>query len=139
MARSRGLSARLRSRGAPSESILIADTLGELGLWYRLADLALICGSLLPGIGGHNPLEAARVSCPFVRGPHVENWQSVYGALAEAGIHGYADNTDLCDDLSGTLANQHRLHKEAARARAFVDTRDAEARAGLSRILELVP
>jgi len=139
MARARGLPARLRSSGAPSGSILIADTLGELGLWYRLADLALICGSLLPGIGGHNPLEAARVSCPFVRGPHVENWQSVYDALAEAGIHGYADDTDLRDDLSGALANQDRLHGQAARARSFVDIRDAEARAGLSRILELVP
>ena len=139
MARWRGMSARLRSSGAPSVSILVADTLGELGLWYRLADLALICGSLRPGIGGHNPLEAARVSCPFVHGPHVENWRSVYDALADAGIHGYADDTDLCDDLNGALAAPDRLREQAARARAFVDARDAEARAGLSRILELVP
>ncbi|PHY18956.1 3-deoxy-D-manno-octulosonic acid transferase [Caulobacter sp. BP25] len=139
MARWRGLSVRLRSGGDPSGSILVADTLGELGLWYRLADLALICGSLLPNIGGHNPLEAARVSCPFVRGPHVENWRSVYDALAEVGIGGYADDTDLCDDLSGALANPDQLRIQAAKARAFVDVRDAEARAGLSRILELVP
>ncbi|ATC33334.1 3-deoxy-D-manno-octulosonic acid transferase [Caulobacter vibrioides] len=138
-ARWRGLAAGLRSGGTSAGSILVADTLGELGLWYRLADLALICGSLLPDIGGHNPLEAARVSCPFVRGPHVENWRSVYDALAEAGIGGYADDTDLCDDLSGALAAPDRLGDDAARARAYVDARDAEARAGLSRILELVP
>ena len=139
MARARGLPARLRSGGDQGGSILVADTLGELGLWYRLADLALICGSLLPGIGGHNPLEAARVSCPFLRGPHVENWRSVYDALAEAGIGGYAEDTDLCDDLSGALANPDRLRDQAARARSFVDIRDAEARAGLSRIIELLP
>lgn len=139
MARWRGLSARLRSGGDPSGSILVADTLGELGLWYRLADLALICGSLLPNIGGHNPLEAARVACPFVRGPHVENWRSVYDALAEVGIGDYADDTDLCDDLSGALANPDQLRIQAAKARTFVDARDAEARAGLSRIIELVP
>lgn len=139
MAHRLGLSARLRSGGDPSGSILVADTLGELGLWYRLADLALICGSLLPGIGGHNPLEAARVFCPFVRGPHVENWESVYDALAEAGIHGYADDTDLADDLSGALANQDRLRDQADRARDFVHTRDSDARMGLSRIIRLVP
>ena len=134
-----GLSARLRSSGDQTGSILVADTLGELGLWYRLADLALICGSLLPGIGGHNPLEAARVFCPFVRGPYVENWESVYDALAEAGIHGFVDDADLGHQLGESLANQDRLRAQADRAREFVYTRDAEARMGLSRIIRLVP
>jgi 3-deoxy-D-manno-octulosonic-acid transferase len=138
-ARKLGLSARLRSGGDQAGSILIADTLGELGLWYRLADLALICGSLLPDIGGHNPLEAARVSCPFVRGPYVENWENAYEALAEAGSPNLVGDTELDHRLDECLAMPDRLRDEAARARAFVDARDAEARAGLSRILELVP
>jgi 3-deoxy-D-manno-octulosonic-acid transferase len=139
IARARDLSARLRSGGDQSGSILIADTLGELGLWYRLADLALICGSLLPGIGGHNPLEAARVFCPFVRGPYVENWESAYDALAEAGIHGFVDDTDLDIQLSQRLSAPDQLRAQADRARDFVYTRDAEARMGLSRIIRLVP
>ena len=46
-----------------------------------------MAGSLVQGIGGHNPLEPARQSCPFVSGPHVENWTSIYAALAE--VDGY--------------------------------------------------
>ena len=139
MAGRRGFSARLRSGGGQAGSILIADTLGEMGLWYRLANLALICGSLLPGIGGPNPLEAARVSCPFVRGPYVENWESAYEALAEAGSRNLVGVTDLGQNLDECLAMPDRLRDDAARARAYVDGRDAEARAGLSRIIELVP
>ena len=54
---SRSLAVARRSKGeAPSGAVYVADTLGELGLWYRLANAALIGGSLLPGVGGHNPL-----------------------------------------------------------------------------------
>jgi 3-deoxy-D-manno-octulosonic-acid transferase len=61
--------------------VIVADTLGELGLWFRLADLAVVAGSLVPGIGGHNPLEPARLDCPIVSGPHVENWLTAYADL----------------------------------------------------------
>lgn len=141
MARARGLHAHLRSatRQAGSPSILVADTLGELGLWYRIADLALICGSLRPNIGGHNPLEAARVSCPFARGGYVENWQSAYDALAIATGCGADIGPALDVGLAEAFGMLDELRERAAKAKLFVDTRDAEARAGLSRILELVP
>jgi hypothetical protein len=54
----------LRSAGeplTPETDIYIADTLGELGLFFRLGDIAVMGGSFLPDIGGHNPLEAARL------------------------------------------------------------------------------
>jgi 3-deoxy-D-manno-octulosonic-acid transferase len=140
VARKLGLPARLRSSGGDEQaSVLIADTLGELGLWYRLADLALICGSLLPGIGGHNPLEAARVSCPFARGAYVENWESAYEALAEAGCWSRIEGPPLDYALQESLGMLGELRERAGRARTYVKARDAEARAGLSRILELVP
>ena len=44
----------------------IADGLGELGLWFRLARLAIVGGSLVEGVGGHNPLEPARLDCPMI-------------------------------------------------------------------------
>lgn len=78
--------AGLRSRGDPfgAHPVYVADTLGELGLWFRLTDAALIGGSLIPGVGGHNPLEPARLGVPFASGPHVDNWRSVFDSLRAA-------------------------------------------------------
>ncbi len=140
MAKARGLDAVRRSRSpATMAEVIVADTLGEMGLWYRLADLALVCGSLVPGIGGHNPLEPARLDCPVVSGPHVENWLTAFGDLAAVEGVAYADASVLGERLSVLLETPERLKAQAARAKAFVEARDAAARAGLSRILELVP
>jgi 3-deoxy-D-manno-octulosonic-acid transferase len=140
LARARGLSAVLRSQ-APDEraDILVADTLGEMGLWFRLAQTSVIAGSLVEGVGGHNPLEAARLDCPAISGPFVDNWTSAFAGLKAADGVLISSPESLGDALASDLADSAAAQARAARARAYVDTRDAEARAGLSRILELVP
>jgi 3-deoxy-D-manno-octulosonic-acid transferase len=139
-ARTRGFSANLRSLDPTAVSeVTVADTLGELGLWFRLADLALVAGSLVPGVGGHNPLEPARLSCPIVSGPHVENWLTAYADLAAVEGVTLADAGVLSQRLADALADPAGGKAKAARALAFVEARDAEARQGLSRIIELVP
>lgn len=141
MARTRGLTANLRSadpRAAPAQ-VMVADTLGELGLWFRLTDLALVAGSLVPGIGGHNPLEPARLSCPILSGPHVENWLTAYAELSAIDGMALADESVLAERLAAALADPAAGKLRAQRAATFVETRDAEARAGLTRIIELVP
>ncbi|WP_421736345.1 3-deoxy-D-manno-octulosonic acid transferase [Caulobacter sp.] len=141
MARTRGLTASLRSAdpAAPTAEVLVADTLGELGLWFRLADLALVAGSLVPGVGGHNPLEPARLSCPIVSGPHVENWLTAYAELSAVDGLALADAGVLGHRLAAALADPAPGKARAERAAAFVESRDAEARQGLARIIELVP
>ena len=140
LAQARGLSAVLRSQ-APNAAadVVIADSLGEMGLWFRLAQTAVIAGSLVPDIGGHNPLEAARLDCPAISGSFVENWASAFAGLRN--VDGVVMTTPegLRDALAADLANPVAAKARAARARAYVDARDAEARAGLSRILELIP
>ncbi|PZR33863.1 3-deoxy-D-manno-octulosonic acid transferase [Caulobacter segnis] len=140
LAEARGLTAVLRSQ-APGESadVVVADTLGEMGLWLRLAQASVIAGSLVEGIGGHNPLEAARLDCPAISGPFVENWASAFAGLEAAGGVVMTSPEGLGATLAADLANPAAARERAARARAYVDARDAEARAGLSRILELVP
>jgi 3-deoxy-D-manno-octulosonic-acid transferase len=134
-----GATVCLRSREPDgSAEVIVADALGELGLWYRLADLALVAGSLVAGIGGHNPLEPARVDCPIVSGPHVENWLTAYADLRAADGVAFADASVLSARLSDLLAGPEILKLQAARAQAFVARRDAEARAGLDRILDLL-
>jgi 3-deoxy-D-manno-octulosonic-acid transferase len=64
-------------------AVYVADTLGELGLFYRLARVALIGGSLVPH-GGQNPLEAARLGCPILIGPHHFNFSEIIKRLSAA-------------------------------------------------------
>jgi 3-deoxy-D-manno-octulosonic-acid transferase len=64
--------------------IYVADTMGELGLFYRLAPIVFMGGSLVPH-GGQNPIEAAKLGAAIVHGPHVFNFADVYDALDRAG------------------------------------------------------
>ncbi|MCP5405496.1 MAG: 3-deoxy-D-manno-octulosonic acid transferase [Pseudomonadaceae bacterium] len=68
------------SGGQRHTDIYLADTLGELGLWYRLADVAIVGGSLVPH-GGHNPLEPLRLGVPTATGPHMFNFQDMMPPL----------------------------------------------------------
>jgi 3-deoxy-D-manno-octulosonic-acid transferase len=60
----------------PETDIYLADTMGELGLFYRLCRVALIGGSFAGG-GGHNPVEAAQLDCAIFFGPHMHNFSSM--------------------------------------------------------------
>jgi 3-deoxy-D-manno-octulosonic-acid transferase len=68
---------------APDTDVYLADTLGELGLFFRLAGIAFIGGSLV-GKGGHNPFEAARLDCAVLHGPDMANCAAMANALAAA-------------------------------------------------------
>ena len=82
-----GLHAGLRSREelpTAITDIYVADTMGELGLFYRLAPVVFMGGSLVPH-GGQNPIEAVKLGASIVHGPHVFNFTDVYEALDRAG------------------------------------------------------
>lgn len=64
--------------------VYLADTMGELGLFYRLASVAFIGGSLVPH-GGQNPLEAARLGCAVIAGPHMENFADIASSMQQDG------------------------------------------------------
>jgi 3-deoxy-D-manno-octulosonic-acid transferase len=57
--------------------LLLLDSIGELSRIYRYATAAFIGGSLLPGVGGHNPIEAAAVGVPVAFGPHMSNFREI--------------------------------------------------------------
>ena len=85
-------------------AIYVADTLGELGLFYRLARVALIGGSLVPH-GGQNPLEAARLGCPIVIGPHHFNFSEIVARFRAA--HALVETPDgpgAAEALAGNIA-----------------------------------
>jgi 3-deoxy-D-manno-octulosonic-acid transferase len=92
-----GLRGALRSRGAmpaPETDIYVADTLGEIGLFYRAAPIVFMGGSFAT-IGGHNPIEAIKLGAATVHGPHVHNWSEIYSALDIAGGASRADDGEM--------------------------------------------
>ena len=86
IARDAGLSASLRSRGRlpdAQDDIYVVDTLGELGLVYRLAPIVFMGGSLASH-GGQNPVEPIKLGAAVLHGPHVWNFAELYEALDSA-------------------------------------------------------
>jgi 3-deoxy-D-manno-octulosonic-acid transferase len=114
-----GPAARRSREPPPAGGVYVADTLGELGLFYRLAGLAFIGGSLIPH-GGQNPLEAARLGCAIAIGPYAANFEEAVAALAQAGaIARVADATALAgwvDALLRAPARRAALGEAAAAA-----------------------
>lgn len=82
-----GLSRRVRSMGQLPDAetaVYLADTMGEMGLWYDLAGMTFVGGSLVP-VGGHTPFEPAQHGSAILHGPHVANHRPAYSALSLAG------------------------------------------------------
>ena len=103
-----GLSVAVRSRRAqpmPDIGVYVADTLGELGLFYRLAPIVFMGGSLATH-GGQNPIEAIRLGAAVLHGPHVFNFSDLYATLdAARGTEAVADEAALTARLGDWLAN----------------------------------
>ena len=108
----------------PETAIFLIDTLGELGLVYRLADIAFVGGSLAPH-GGHNPLEPARLDCALISGPYTENFAEAYAALEDAGA---LDRVSDADALAGAV--RALLEDESARSTRATTAREAAAALG---------
>jgi 3-deoxy-D-manno-octulosonic-acid transferase len=120
-----GLAVAQRSAGqlpGPETSIYLADTLGELGLFYRLARLAFIGGSLVPH-GGQNPLEPARLGCAIMLGPHSWNFADPVGRLLAAkAAFPVADAAALAATALDVLTHPCRGENVAKAAAALVLT-----------------
>lgn len=71
--------------GARHTDVFVADTLGELGLWYRLARVVVMGGSLVKH-GGHNPLEPLKLNVPTCTGPYMDNFADMVPDLTAAGL-----------------------------------------------------
>jgi 3-deoxy-D-manno-octulosonic-acid transferase len=103
-----GLHAALRSREelpTATTDIYVADTMGELGLFYRLAPIVFMGGSLVEH-GGQNPIEAIKLGASVVHGPHVFNFTDVYEALDSADGARQADTQEaLVKQLGRLLAD----------------------------------
>ncbi|KVM65949.1 3-deoxy-D-manno-octulosonic acid transferase [Burkholderia ubonensis] len=110
-------------------SVLLGDSMGELGAYYAAADVAFIGGSLLP-LGGQNLIEACAVGVPVLIGPHVFNFtQATADAVAAGAAQQVQDPADLARVLDALFAdNARRIAMGAAGAAFAARHRGATAR-----------
>jgi 3-deoxy-D-manno-octulosonic-acid transferase len=116
----------------PDTELYLADTMGELGLFYRLAPIAFVGASLVPK-GGQNPLEAAQLGCALAFGPHMTNCRDIADALIEAGAAAEIRDADaLAARVIALLRDDATRNGASLAARAVA----AQGRGATDRVLE---
>jgi len=115
--RRQGWSVAQRSKDeklSPATDVYVADRPGEMGLWYRLATVSFLGGSLVP-VGGHNPYEAAALGSAVLHGPHVFNFRGAYDRFDAAGAAVAVNDPDILgQELVAALAPERSAELAAA-------------------------
>lgn len=121
--------AKVARRGAgetptAETGIYLADTLGELGLFYRLAPIAFVGGSLVSH-GGQNLLEPAQLDCAILHGPAVFNFEAIAGAMRDAGATERVFDAGSLAAAVDTLLTDEGLRARRTKAAAEVAAGEA--------------
>ncbi len=123
-----GLQVALRSRGdviGPGTRVYLSDTIGELGLWYRLAEAVFVGGSLAAR-QGQNLIEPAKLGAAILTGPRTGNFAAIAEDMAAAGaLVRVEDGTALAAEVGRLLADASGRAAMGRAAKAY-----AAARAG---------
>ncbi|MES2838679.1 MAG: glycosyltransferase N-terminal domain-containing protein [Pseudomonadota bacterium] len=124
----------LRSAGAhiaTEAPVYIADTIGEMGLWYRLAPVALVGGSFA-SVGGHNPHEPLALGCAVLHGPNVWNFAESYERLDSLRqARPVNSETDVAREVAAVWGANRPVHTTALV--------DEQAEAVIERVQALLP
>ena len=126
-----------RSKGdvpSPRDRVLLADTMGEMGLWLRLADVVYLGGGHAADVGGHNPLEPVRLRKPVLSGPSVFNFAGMFADLSARGLVRTVNDSG---DLAAGLADPPAVNEAAVTA--LEANADAPMIATLDALLPLIP
>ena len=124
----------------PEVEAYVADTLGELGLFYRLADAVVLGGAFLEGLSGHNPLEPARFARPIVTGPHHDSFAEIYADLiGEKAVLIAPGRAELKAALQALLAEPGVAEALGRRAEAVAAGGRRALDAAWSRLQQLAP
>lgn len=126
-----------RSDGAGAEAaLLLADSMGEMGLWYQAAGMALICGSF-DATNGHSPWEAAGHACAILHGPNVATAAADYTALAGAGATRAVTESDWPDAVARLAADPTGARTMGQAARHLLAARAGDPAPLVAQLLDL--
>jgi 3-deoxy-D-manno-octulosonic-acid transferase len=121
--RAANLSVALRSEGQlpePATDIYVADTIGELGLFYALSPIAFVGGSLVSR-GGQNPVEPIKLGAAVLTGPNWQNFRDSYTELLKArGCKEVGNAAALADAALGLLRDEDARREMASRAETAI-------------------
>ncbi|MCZ8335610.1 MAG: 3-deoxy-D-manno-octulosonic acid transferase [Rhodobacteraceae bacterium] len=140
--RAAGLRVARRSLGESPEGaeVYLADTLGEMGLWFALAPVSFLGGSLVADVGGHNAYEPAVMGSAILHGPGVGNFADLYARLGAAGAEeSVADGAGLAQAVAGLWADPGRRAAMVAAARGVLDAEADGVAATAGMILSCLP
>jgi 3-deoxy-D-manno-octulosonic-acid transferase len=146
LAKAAGFESALESASEPltkSTAVYISDALGGLGLYYAFSGVALIGGSLLETLDGHNPMEAARLGAAVLSGRNVASFLETYEILERENAVVMVDGeTDLAEKVAGLLSDPEKLsalretaRQVAEREAAVLGRAENKLRAKLESIL----
>jgi 3-deoxy-D-manno-octulosonic-acid transferase len=121
-------------------SVYIADTLGELGLFYAAIPVAFVAGSLRDHLKGHNPIEPAKLGSAIITGPHVESFEDIFEALfaADAAIR-VTTIEDIVPAVTGLWSDTVRRTRMRAAAREIVAQGAGALDATVDQLCALLP
>lgn len=109
-----------RSKGdniTDDTNIYLADTMGELGIFYRIASIVFVGGSLVPH-GGQNPLEPARLDCAIILGPHMENFPAITADFIRNDACIRVQNKAELQETLEDILHHHEVQENLAEAAA---------------------
>lgn len=140
--RRRGFAVARRTEGEAIESatqIYLADTLGELGIFYRLAGIVFI-GGTLSDTGGHNPFEPARLGAALIAGPVDYNFAEAYATFEEANaLVRVADGAALADAVAMLLDDDATREARATAAERVASQSGGATARTAEALLALLP
>jgi len=132
-----------RAAGEPlttGTTTYVADTLGELGALFAVADVVVMGGGFVEGVGGHNPLEPARLGRAIVTGPHAFNARDVYAEMFdEAAAVEAQDASALSRHVRGLLTYPLIARRIGEAALAYANRQGAALEAAMALLEPLLP
>lgn len=137
LAQAQGFATAMRTRdGEPRREtqIYVADTIGELGLFFRSVGVVFMGKSLVPG-GGQNPIEPAKLGCAVLYGPHIDNFNEIYTELAAAKAAArVADAAALARAAQYLLSEPARMRRMGRAGAEAVDKLGGASRAIMTAV-----
>ena len=141
--RAEGLAVALRSAGDPiaNARLYIADTIGEMGLWYRLCPVVFIGNSLPPNAGAHNPIEAINLGAAIVVGPNTASghFADLIAELTAAGAATVADQPNLAESVLRLLNDTDAHHRQVTAANTVVAEKTAVLDLTMNTLTKILP
>ncbi len=130
-----------RSRGNSINSdtdIYLADTIGELGLFFSLSKITFVGKSLVP-LGGQNPIEPLKLGSAVIHGPHMSNFTEIVKELNEFGCAVRIDNSNqLFTQISDLLSNKKKIKNMIENGKIYVSSKKLVAENIKNKIVSLL-